>query len=430
MCGGCTNDYTKTLGTKKYSKDRACIFYGALVFICLLLAAFLKPPKSCLHRMRGQRLLLRGGLGFFKRTTHWLPHPAKEATGGEDAYLATNYALGVLDGVSWWAEAHKSIASAGLVSDMLARSAYEVVYDEWMDHPQQGPDSAYSLLMESYKRITDTIVAGEAFLVDEIAREQQENKGTGSQAVPVLTVRERPSPLVVGTSTALFASIEADGTLNIANIGDCSAIVIRNGATVLATDPQQHNFSTPFQLGTASKDRPEHAVKYSLMLQPRDIVVIGSDGVFDNVYVRDVVATINSRMSEIVGDMTMAVDMKTLQRPNPQHPNRTEELGLLSTIELMNHRKISALSDDDRDLLAMHIAALQCLRLASLNAVDPRSDTPYAAACLEEGAYYEGGKMDDMTFIIAMVGENDVLEGERTGKGSLMGVSLPHKNWP
>jgi protein phosphatase PTC7 len=395
---------------------------------CQYLLLYKKKKKKTLTslRMRRQRLLLNAGLGFFKRTTHWIPHPAKEVSGGEDAYLATNYALGVLDGVSWWGEKHKGIASAGLVSDMLAQAAYEVVYEEWMEDPQSGPHSAYKLLIDSYNRIQDDIRAGEAFLMDEIAQKQRD-EGTSQEDIKPL---KRPSPLVVGTSTALLASIESDGTLSIANIGDCTALVIRNGEMILATAHQHHDTTTPYQLGTASKDHPSAADKYALQLQPRDIVVIGSDGVFDNVYPKDIVSTINERTKEIVGAMNLAIDIDSLQMPNEHHPNRAEELHLRTVIELMNHRKISALTEDDRDILALHVASLQCLRQASLNSVDPRCDTPYASAIIEGGAYYEGGKLDDMTLIVAMVGLNDVLLGERTGKGSLVGVSIPHKNWP
>lgn len=386
--------------------------------------------------MRRHRFLLNAGLGFFKRTTHWIPHPAKEETGGEDAYLATDYALGVLDGVSWWAEKHKRIASAGLVSDMLAQSAYEVVYEEWMEEPQKGPNSAHKLLLDSYNRIRHHIRAGEEYLMDEIEKRQRDEDlkdGTSTPsnlAAPPPLERKRPSPLVVGTSTALLASIEASGMLNITNIGDCTALVIRNGEAILETSHQHHDISTPFQVGTASKDHPDDAQKYNIQLQPRDIIVIGSDGIFDNIYPREVVATINARTAEIVNSMSLTIEMNSLQRPNENHPNKADELHLINVIELMNHRKISALTDDDRDLLALHVASLQCLRQATLNSVDPRCDTPYATACLEGGAYYEGGKLDDMTLIVAMVGANDVLLGERTGKGSLIGVSIPHKNWP
>lgn len=48
---------------------------------------------------------------------------------------------------------------------------------------------------------------------------------------------------------------------------------------------QQHSFNFPFQLAMSQYggDDPHHSICGNIRVQPGDIVVVGSDGLFDNV---------------------------------------------------------------------------------------------------------------------------------------------------
>ena len=61
--------------------------------------------------------------------------------------------------------------------------------------------------------------------------------------------------------------------------------MIRNGACIYRTLEQQHSFNFPFQLGTGSKDSPADAFSEETSVQEGDIVILGTDGLFDNVFV-------------------------------------------------------------------------------------------------------------------------------------------------
>jgi len=80
-------------------------------------------------------------------------------------------------------------------------------------------------------------------------------------------------------------------TLNTANIGDSGFIVVRGGEIVHRSEEQQHYFNTPFQLslpppGNQNRvlsDSPESADLYSFQVQDGDVILVATDGVFDNV---------------------------------------------------------------------------------------------------------------------------------------------------
>lgn len=72
--------------------------------------------------------------------------------------------------------------------------------------------------------------------------------------------------------------------LRIANIGDCGVIAIRGSDVIFRTSEQQHSFNFPFQLGTGSKDQPADAMSFHVKVKEGDIVIVASDGLFDNLF--------------------------------------------------------------------------------------------------------------------------------------------------
>lgn len=72
-------------------------------------------------------------------------------------------------------------------------------------------------------------------------------------------------------------------TLLVANLGDCSLLVIRRGEVVFRTSEMQHAFNFPLQLGTHSRDEPmKDAKRYDIGVEKEDVVIVGSDGLMDN----------------------------------------------------------------------------------------------------------------------------------------------------
>uniref|UniRef100_A0A0R3RQ43 Protein phosphatase n=1 Tax=Elaeophora elaphi TaxID=1147741 RepID=A0A0R3RQ43_9BILA len=98
-------------------------------------------------------------------------------------------------------------------------------------------------------------------------------------------------PRPIGSSTACVLIVHQD-TLYSANLGDSGYLVIRNGKVVYRSREQTHYFNAPYQLslpptdegnGSFLGDSPEKAESASLDLMSGDIIVLATDGLWDNV---------------------------------------------------------------------------------------------------------------------------------------------------
>lgn len=66
-------------------------------------------------------------------------------------------------------------------------------------------------------------------------------------------------------------------------------MILRNLEPIFRTEEQQHSFNFPYQLGTGSRDSPESAQFINVRVKEGDVVIVASDGVWDNLFDEDVV---------------------------------------------------------------------------------------------------------------------------------------------
>jgi len=167
-----------------------------------------------------------------------IPHPAKRAKGGEDAYFFSSdmNVVGIADGVGGWGD-------LGVDPAIYSRSLMEGARQE-AEHcrdPLQIMEAGY-------------------------------NYASG----------------ITGSSTCCICVLDGH-VLRAANLGDSAFMVVRGLDIIFRSREQQHAFNSPYQLGTGSADRPEHAQVTEVDVQPGDLVVLGSDGLFDNLYDDEIV---------------------------------------------------------------------------------------------------------------------------------------------
>lgn len=86
-----------------------------------------------------------------------------------------------------------------------------------------------------------------------------------------------------GASTAVIVSLDGT-TLRWAILGDSAFAVLRGGKVVHRSTPQQHDFNYPFQLRSKGRDRVADADVGVTPVEEGDVVVVGTDGLFDNVF--------------------------------------------------------------------------------------------------------------------------------------------------
>ncbi|KAL6848134.1 hypothetical protein ACP4OV_022262 [Aristida adscensionis] len=245
--------------------------------------------------------------------THLIPHPRKAASGGEDAFFAKSDAGGVFaiaDGVSGWAE--KDVNPA-LFSRELMRNSSNFLDDEEVNHDPQ-----------------------------------------------ILLMKAHAATSSVGSATVIIAMLEKTGTLKIASVGDCGLKVIRKGQVMFSTCPQEHYFDCPYQISSeAAGQTYQDAMVCSVNLMEGDMIVSGSDGLFDNIFDQEIISIIS------------------------ESPGVDE-------------------------------AAKALAELARKHSVDVKFDSPYSMEARSRGfdvpwwkkllgAKLIGGKMDDITVVVAKV---------------------------
>ncbi|XP_074264100.1 putative protein phosphatase 2C 55 [Silene latifolia] len=234
-----------------------------------------------------------------------LPHPDKEDTGGEDAHFIcpVEQAVGVADGVGGWAE-HG--VDAGEYARELMSNAVSAIREE----PRGSIDLAR--VLEKAHSITKA----------------------------------------KGSSTACIIALTDQG-LHAINLGDSGFIVIREGCTVFRSPVQQHDFNFTFQLESGDGgDLPSCGQVFSVPVAPGDVIIAGTDGLFDNLY-----------SNEVTGVVVHAL----------------------------------------RAGLAPQVTAQKIAALARQRAQDRDRQTPFSTAAQDAGFRYYGGKLDDITVVVSYI---------------------------
>lgn len=181
---------------------------------------------------------------------------------------------------------------------------------------------------------------------------------------------------IQGSSTCCLVLVDTlQGRLTSANIGDSGFLLI--GSTPANRKPhvkfhspqQEHTFGFPYQLGhQVNADKPHDAMLANIPLLPGDVLVMGSDGLWDNVSdneILDLVLTVNA---EQAGPRPMAV-------------------------------------------------AQGLARAAFYNSLDKKRVTPYSLGATEAfDMVFNGGKQDDITVVVATF-SGELIPGRLEGVG-------------
>ncbi|KAK2988742.1 hypothetical protein RJ640_021007 [Escallonia rubra] len=239
----------------------------------------------------------------------YLPHPDKEETGGEDAHFicSNEQAIGVADGVGGWADLG---VNAGLYARELMSNSVSAVQEE----PKGSIDPA-RVLEKAYS-----------------------------------------STKARGSSTACIIALTDQGVHAI-NLGDSGFMVVRDGCTIFRSPVQQHDFNFTYQLENGSDgDLPSSGQVFTFPVAPGDVIIAGTDGLFDNLYNNDITAVVVHAVRAGLGPQVTAQKIAALARQRAQDKNR---------------------------------------------------QTPFSAAAQEAGFRYYGGKLDDITVVVSYITSSD-----------------------
>ncbi|CDJ69049.1 hypothetical protein, conserved, partial [Eimeria necatrix] len=224
----------------------------------------------------------------------------------------------------------------------------------------------------------------------------------GSRALEILR-RGYGETRSFGSSTALVVLHEGQQQIGIANVGDSALILLRRQLVyrmtcVFRTAEQQHEFNCPFQLSrlpqpgdyellrcsgkqallqllqraaaaALPQDTPEAAAVATVAVQEGDLLLLGTDGLFDNLFDHEICAIasffLSPKEAAILGDPSLATSATDAARA----------IG-----EAAAHRSRSS-----------------------------TERTPFMKHARQEGAFFTGGKMDDITVVACWVTSPDSL---------------------
>ncbi|OAQ29043.1 protein serine/threonine phosphatase 2C [Linnemannia elongata AG-77] len=325
------------------------------------------------------------------------PHPGK-VDAGEDAFFhvstRSRVALGVADGVGGWSELGVDPA---LFSWALMNNAENIARLTDCVPPEIDPPTA----------------GGERSILDA----QTILDGAYNELVQSGTVE-------AGSSTACILSLcKSTGTLRASNLGDSAFLLIRDNKCIYESPSQQHFWNCPYQLTVLPKDRqqqqqqqqqqkssendgkgnsaqqdataaptagvkkakkyvqdlPKDAVQTTHQLQDGDVIVLATDGFWDNVFTKEAIELVDRELGDIIRD---------------------QQLLHSTTHRLSSSGEIVETMSADEILARVRALSKRLTNTARRFSLDAKRMTPFS-----QGARHiqSGGKVDDITVIVTLV---------------------------
>ena len=166
-----------------------------------------------------------------------------------------------------------------------------------------------------------------------------------------------------GSCTATVAVLDGESAaLSTLSLGDSGVVVLRDGAVVYQSEAQQHEFGRPFQLSSDVCDTPADGIAARIDAEEGDLVVVATDGLWDNIDVEFLCSTLWSVHSD----------------------------------ERLKGRSVS--------YSAAETMAVLTVNAAYAASIDRMSDTPFARRYRDEqNLIYNGGKLDDIAVAIGVI---------------------------
>ncbi len=180
-----------------------------------------------------------------------------------------------------------------------------------------------------------------------IIRSVKTNRELGSSTLTVLYLDK--------TTNCLYSGYLGDSCYMIARPNTKGHFEV-----IFKAEEQTHGFNIPFQVGKEG-DNPNTAITNKHLVKKDDIVIVASDGLWDNVEVEDIVNEINQISEEI----------------------RSVKIDALYTAKRLSEK-------------------------AEKLSLNPNHYSPFARRAYEQfSKRYRGGKPDDITIVVAQVGDKE-----------------------
>jgi protein phosphatase PTC7 len=244
-----------------------------------------------------------------------IPHPAKAHRGGEDAFFIgkDHRTVGVADGVGGWAGT-------------------------------PGADPA------KYSR--------------DLMKFCNENAHAGNPQEILEIACKKLDFTILGSTTALVAQIR-DKSVHTCNVGDSACALFGNSVAKMISRFTVLGFNFPCQIGSHKRNWPTDGAYDITTIAEGDVLVLGTDGLWDNIWMRNV-------------EMLVRSVMRNLDRC------------LKSTL-------VKNIADG-------------LAELAHVNGGRQDFESPFSVEARRAGFLHRGGKLDDVTVVASVVvADNEIV---------------------
>ena len=246
---------------------------------------------------------------------HNVPHPAKAAKGGEDAFFADDHLgmFGIADGVG-------GSARGGVDPGLFSREALQRCHlSATFEGGRHGPT-----LKAALKTATEC-------------------------------------PMVLpGSTTLLLGQLEASSeTLRLFNLGDSGAMLLRPSLRefgeakvlfprcVLRSQDQNHGFNYPFQASSRNFDSILDELDVICTdVKEGDVLVAATDGVLDNLFDVDVQASVSEQLRVLSGDDPLAAQ-EAIEQLAKTIAERASAVGQQQGVQGLKTPFMQAAADED-----------------------------------------------------------------------------------
>jgi len=163
-----------------------------------------------------------------------------------------------------------------------------------------------------------------------------------------------------GSSTACIITLDkTTGTVYSSNIGDSGFIVIRDGKVAYQTHELQHYFNAPYQLSVLPDemkndpinimDSPNDAIIDQCTVEKGDVIVLGTDGLWDNIFNEEIITKLASSIEKIddIQSQIKQINEEFYQLKQKQQQKGFSELD--ENTELIELNKIEKLNKDQNE---------------------------------------------------------------------------------
>jgi protein phosphatase PTC7 len=246
----------------------------------------------------------------------------------------------------------------------------------------------------------------------------------------------RDPTIKAGGTTACVAVTDGDGRMRIANLGDSGFLQLRLGAVHHYSNPQTHAFNTPYQLsltppeilaqamifgGLPLNDKPDRADLADHMLRHGDVLVLATDGVWDNLNSQDILSIVSHHM-RATGAWLRSEDQGYVISPvlselvDLELAPRKHKLRISETVDITTQQFPLATGSLQSVLAAAIVGEAKNASLSS------KRDGPFAKEMQKQFPYdpWHGGKVDDISaLVIVAVDQSKSKKGDSRLKAKL-----------